>query len=88
MLFPQALRERILTLSTNFLLIAPNIIVLDRLLVDFDGLKIFHEDPILPPNGYEGQNWQDDFQLTLHVQDEIGMSAIPANFPVEHSSRL
>ena len=59
-------------LSTNFLLIAPNIIVLDRLRVDFDGGKIFYEDPILPPNGYEGQNWQDDFQLTLHIQDEIG----------------
>jgi type III restriction enzyme len=59
-------------LSTNFLLIAPNIIVLDRLRVDFDGLKIFHDDPILPPNGYDGQNWQDDFQLTLHVQDQIG----------------
>ena len=28
------------------------------------GCKIFHEDPVLPANGYEGQNWQDDFQLT------------------------
>lgn len=58
-------------LSTNFLLIAPNIIVLDRLRVDFDGLRIFYNDPILPPNGYEGQNWEDDFQITLHVQDEV-----------------
>lgn len=59
-------------LARNFLIIAPNIIVLDRLRTDFDGLKIFFEDPILPDNGYEGQNWRDDFQLTLHVQDEIG----------------
>ena len=59
-------------LSTNFLLIAPNIIVLDRLRTDFDGARIFFEDPILPENGYEGQNWQDDFQLTVHIQDEIG----------------
>jgi type III restriction enzyme len=58
-------------LARNFLIIAPNIIVLDRLLADFNGLKIFHEDPILPDNGYHGQNWRDDFQLTLHVQDEI-----------------
>src|SRR5690606_5241258 len=36
------------TLARNFLLIAPNIIVLDRLRADFDGLKIFFEDPILP----------------------------------------
>src|SRR5271165_4827851 len=59
-------------LSTNFLLIAPNIIVLDRLRTDFDGARIFYEDPILPQNGYEGQNWQDEFQLTVHIQDEIG----------------
>ena len=59
-------------LARNFLVIAPNIIVLDRLLADFGGLKIFFEDPVLPDNGYEGQNWRDDFQMTLHVQDEIG----------------
>lgn len=59
-------------LSTNFLLIAPNIIVLDRLRTDFDGAKIFRDDPLLPPDGYEGQNWDSDFQLTVHIQDEIG----------------
>lgn len=59
-------------LSTNFLLIAPNIIVLERLRVDFDGLRIFHEDPVLPPNGYAGKNWNTDFNLKLHIQDEIG----------------
>ena len=66
-------------LSSNFLLIAPNIIVLDRLRADFDGLRIFHEDPVLPENGYEGQNWQDDFQVTLHVQDEIGIVSETGN---------
>jgi type III restriction enzyme len=59
------------TLSRNFLVIAPNIIVLDRLRADFDGLKIFFNDPILPNNGHEGQNWRDDFQLTLHIQDDV-----------------
>lgn len=58
-------------LAKNFLLIAPNIIVLERIKTDFEGLKIFFEDPVLPDNGYEGQNWQDDFQITLHYQDEI-----------------
>ena len=58
-------------LARNFLLIAPNIIVLDRIRTDFDGLKIFFEDPILPDNGFMGQNWRDDFQLTLHIQDEV-----------------
>ncbi len=58
-------------LARNFLLITPNIIVLDRIKSDFEGLKIFFEDPILPDNGYEGQNWKDDFQITLHLQDNI-----------------
>lgn len=58
-------------LSRNFLVIAPNIIVLDRLRADFDGLKIFFDDPILPSNGYDGRNWRDDFQLTTHIQDDV-----------------
>jgi type III restriction enzyme len=58
-------------LARNFLVIAPNIIVLDRLRADFDGLKIFFNDPVLPDNGYEGRNWRDDFQVTLHIQDDV-----------------
>ena len=58
-------------LSRNFLVIAPNIIVLDRLRADFDGLRIFFNDPVLPVNGHEGRNWRDDFQLTLHIQDDV-----------------
>ncbi len=58
-------------LARNFLLIAPNIIVLDRLRADFDGLRIFFNDPILPDNGHVGRNWRDDFQLTLHIQDDV-----------------
>ncbi|HEV3386747.1 MAG TPA: DEAD/DEAH box helicase family protein [Gemmata sp.] len=59
------------TLARNFLVIAPNIIVLDRIRKDFDGLKIFFHDPVLPDDGFDGRNWRDDFQLTLHVQDEV-----------------
>lgn len=58
-------------LSRNVLLIAPNIIVLDRLRSDFDGLRIFFNDPVLPDNGFYGQNWRDDFQVTLHIQDDV-----------------
>ena len=36
------------TLSGNFLIITPNIIVLDRIRSDFEGLKIFFQDPVLP----------------------------------------
>ncbi|OGB73678.1 type III restriction endonuclease subunit R [candidate division Kazan bacterium RIFCSPHIGHO2_01_FULL_44_14] len=60
-------------LARNFLVITPNIIVLDRIRSDFDGLKIFFQDPVVPDNGFEGKNWRDDFQLTLHIQDEIGV---------------
>lgn len=59
------------TLARNMLLIAPNIIVLDRLRADFDGLKIFFSDPVLPDNGFGGRNWREDFQITLHIQDDV-----------------
>jgi type III restriction enzyme len=58
-------------LARNFLVIAPNIIVLDRIHKDFSGLRIFFEDPVLPESGIGGQNWRDDFQLTLHIQDDV-----------------
>lgn len=61
-------------LARNFLLIAPNIIVLNRIRNDFDGLHIFFTDPVLPDNGYHGRNWRDDFQLTLHIQDDVSIT--------------
>ena len=76
------------TLSTNALLIAPNIIVLDRLRVDFDGGRIFFDDPILPPNGYEGKDWQADFQITVHVQDDIGHVARTGNLFLTNIHRV
>jgi type III restriction enzyme len=75
-------------LSANFLLIAPNIIVLDRLRLDFDGLRIFFTDPVLPDNGYEGQNWRDDFQITLHVQDQIGVLSDTGNIFLSNIHRV
>ena len=46
--FFHKLYEQDSELSRNFLVIAPNIIVLDRLHHDFQGLRIFLEDPVLP----------------------------------------
>lgn len=69
--FFHRLYEPVSTLARNFLVIAPNIIVLDRIRKDFDGLRIFFQDPVLPDNGYQGRNWRDDFQLTVHVQDDV-----------------
>lgn len=75
-------------LSTNILLIAPNIIVLDRLRVDFDGCRIFFSDPILPENGWRGRDWKADFQLTVHVQDEIGHVAPTGNLFLTNIHRV
>jgi type III restriction enzyme len=58
-------------LSKDFLVIAPNIIVLNRLRKDFDGLKMFFEELFIPDNGYNDKDWQNDFQLTLHIQDDL-----------------
>ncbi|URK88566.1 DEAD/DEAH box helicase family protein [Rhizobium sp. RCAM05350] len=35
-------------LARNFLVIAPNIIVLDRIYKDFQGLRLFFDDPVIP----------------------------------------
>ena len=76
------------TLSRNFLVIAPNIIVLDRLRADFDGLKIFFNDPILPDNGHVGQNWRDDFQITLHIQDDVRVARDTGNIFLTNIHRV
>jgi len=82
------LYEKDSELSKNFLLITPNIIVLDRIKADFEGLKIFYEDPILPDNGYQGQNWQDDFQIKLHLQDEVGTISKQGNIFLTNIHRV
>lgn len=75
-------------LSRNFLVIAPNIIVLDRIYHDFQGLRIFFEDPVLPDNGFDGRNWRDDFQLTLHKQDEVRVTQPTGNIFLTNIHRV
>ena len=75
-------------LSRNFLVIAPNIIVLDRIYHDFQGLRVFFEDPVLPDNGFEGRNWRDDFQLTLHLQDEVRVTRPTGNIFLTNIHRV
>ncbi len=75
-------------LARNFLVIAPNIIVLDRIRKDFDGLRIFFEDPMLPENGFEGRNWHDDFQLDLHIQDEVNIVKSTGNIFLTNIHRV
>ena len=75
-------------LSRNFLVIAPNIIVLDRIYHDFEGLRIFFADPVLPDNGFDGRNWRDDFQLTLHLQDEVRVTRPTGNIFLTNIHRV
>ena len=75
-------------LSRNFLVIAPNIIVLDRLRADFDGLKIFFKDPVLPDNGWHARHWRDDFQLTLHLQDDVRLGRDVGNIFLTNIHRV
>lgn len=75
-------------LARNFLVIAPNIIVLDRIYKDFQGLRIFFDDPVLPDNGYDGHNWRDDFQLTLHRQDEVRITQPTGNIFLTNIHRV
>jgi len=75
-------------LARNFLVITPNIIVLDRIYRDFKGLRIFFDDPVLPDNGFDGRNWRDDFQLTLHLQDEVRITRPTGNIFLTNIHRV
>ena len=59
-------------LSSNFLIIAPNIIVLDRLKTDFENNNIFRNDPCIPDDGYANNNWKMDFvnKVDVHIQKQ------------------
>lgn len=75
-------------LSRNFLVIAPNIIVLDRIYADFQGLRIFFDDPVIPDNGFDGRDWRNDFQLTLHKQDEVNVTQSVGNIFLTNIHRV
>lgn len=86
--FFHKLYEEDSALSRNFLVITPNIIVLDRVYRDFQGLRIFNEDPIIPDNGHDGRDWRSDFQLTLHLQDEVRLTRPTGNIFLTNIHRV
>jgi type III restriction enzyme len=75
-------------LSKDFLIIAPNIIVLNRLRKDFDGLKMFKEEPFLPDDGFDDKDWKNDFQLTLHIQDDLRPITESGNIFLTNAHRI
>lgn len=51
-------------MATSFLVIAPNVIVFERLKMDFADAATFRRDPLIPPE------WAEDFELTVLLQDD------------------
>ena len=43
---------------------------------------------MLPDNGYDGRNWCDDFQLTLHKQDEVNVTRATGNIFLTNIHRV
>lgn len=54
-----ARREAGSPLATNFLVLAPNVIVFERLRVDFENGRVFRDLPLIPPG------WQFDLKVIL-----------------------
>lgn len=77
-------------LARNFLIITPNIIVLDRICKDFEGLRIFHSDPVIPDNGHDGREWQNDFfrKITVHKQDDLRILSDTGNIFLTNIHRV
>lgn len=59
-----ALRESNSPMAKNFLVIAPNLTVFERLKQDFGEGRIFDSDPLIPPG------WKGDWNLSTVLQDE------------------
>jgi len=57
--------------ARSFLLIAPNVIVFERLRTDFEGGRIFRTDPVIPP---ELQIFWQDFQFYMRGEGERASS--------------
>ncbi|MHB1538717.1 MAG: DEAD/DEAH box helicase [Solirubrobacteraceae bacterium] len=60
-----AIYEQDSPMTTSFLVIAPNLIVFERLKSDFGDGATFRRDPLVPPE------WTHDFDLAVILQDEL-----------------
>lgn len=59
------------SLPATFLLVAPNLIVLERLRSDFDAARVFRDDPVIPPE------WRRDFELEVVIRDQPAPMTAP-----------
>ncbi len=70
------------TLARDFLIIAPNITVFERLKEDFGDGKIFETDPLIPAA------WQGDWNMSVSLQDEAGGAASGGKIYLTNIHRL
>jgi type III restriction enzyme len=77
-----ARREDGSPMATSFLVIAPNVIVFERLKSDFGDAATFRRDPLVPPE------WEEDFQLTVVLQDELAPITTPGALFLTNVQRL
>jgi type III restriction enzyme len=77
-----ALREEGSTLARDFLIIAPNITVFERLKEDFGDGKIFDQDPLIP------ESWRGDWNISVVLQDEASGAATGGTIYLTNIHRL
>ena len=65
-----------------FALIAPNVIVYQRLLDDFRSGAIFRDDPLIPPE------WESDWQFTVVTRDDPVASSTPGTLYLTNIHQL
>jgi len=68
--------------TQTFALIAPNVIVYQRLLEDFRGGSIFRTDPLIPPE------WEADWQFTVVTRDDPVVSSTPGTLYLTNIHQL
>jgi len=77
-----AIFEPHLRLPTTFLIITPNVIVFERLKIDFEDGKIFRQDPLIPPE------WTNDWQMTVILRDDPTPSTTRGTLYLTNVQRL
>ena len=77
-----SLREEDSILARDFLIIAPNITVFERLKEDFGDGKVFEADPLIP------EAWRGDWNISVVLQDEASGAATGGRIYLTNIHRL
>ena len=69
-------------LADNFLVVAPNVIVFERLRQDFESGRVFHALPIIPPE------WKSEWQLNILMRGESSKPRTSGNLFVTNIQKI